>query len=188
MALSPGNGHRTSRLYYHACSLTLPAIAGPSYKMATKDFSYVPPSTIGHAAVAIRDKLYRWGGKRSGLRSDLVDVFDVSKQQWECLTTCGPPPPGIDSCAYTAIGTSLFTFGGEDGDYYRYNSLHQLDTMTLEWRELVPRSLSHIPRKKMGCGMVSLDEDKLVVFAGFTERGKRTNELHVFNTKKSECL
>ena len=154
--------------------------------MATKQSKYVPPPASRHAAVPIGDKIYRWGGKDSEQRRNLVDVFDVKKEQWEFLTTRGPPPPGIDGCAYTAIGSSLFTFGGQDG-HSRYNSLHQLDTETMEWRELVPRNPSDAPQKKTGCGMVSLDDDQLVVFAGFTEHGKRTDELHVFDTKKSEC-
>ena len=154
--------------------------------MATKQSKYVPPPTRDHAAVATGDKLYRWGGRGSGQRRNMVDVFDVSKEQWECLPTHGPPPPAIRGCAYTAIGSSLFTFGGHDGHSY-YNSLHQLDTETMEWRELVPRNPSDAPQKKSGCGMVSLDDDQLVVFAGFMEDGERTDELHVFDTKKSEC-
>ena len=154
--------------------------------MATKQSKYVPPPTRNHAAVPIGNKLYRWGGEGSEQRRNMVDVFDVSKEQWECLTTRGSPPPGIADCAYTTIGSSLFTFGGHDG-HSRYNSIHQLDTETLEWRELVPRNPSDAPQKKQSCGMVSLDDEKLVVFAGFTEHGKWTDELHVFDTKKSEC-
>ena len=154
--------------------------------MATKQSKYVPPPTAGHAAVAIGDKLYRWGGDGSGQRRNMVDVFDVSKEQWECLTTRGRTPPGIRGCAYTAIGSSLFTFGG-CGDRSHHNTIHQLDTETMEWRKLVPRNPSDAPQKKLGCGMVSLNDDKLVVFAGHTECGKRTDELHVFDTKESEC-
>ena len=153
--------------------------------MATKQSKYVPPPAVGHVAVPIGNKIYRWGGKSSGQRRNVVDVFDVSKEQWECLTTCGPPPLGIENCAYTAIGSSLFTFGGYDGCSY-YNSIHQLDTETMEWRELVPRNPSDAPQQKSICGMVSLDDDQLVVFAGYTEHGQ-TDELHVFDTKKSEC-
>ena len=114
-----------------------------------------------------------------------MDIFDTLTEQWECRATRGPPPPGIEYCAYTAIGSSLFTFGGDDS-HSRYNSLHQLDTETMEWRELVPQNPSDAPQKKSGCGMVSLDEDKLVVFAGQTEH-KWTDELHIIDTKKSEC-
>ena len=154
--------------------------------MATKQSKYVPPPTEGHAAVPIGDKIYRWGGKKSEERRNVVDVFDVKKEQWECLPTRGPPPPGIDGCTYTAIGSFLFTFGGY-GDHSFHNSIHQLDTKTMEWRGLVPRNPSDAPQKKSKCEMVSLDDDKLVVFAGYTERGQ-TDELHVFDTKKSECV
>ena len=152
--------------------------------MATK---YVPPSASGHVAVPIGDKLYRWGGHGSEKRRNMVDVFDVSKEQWECLTTHGTPPPGIQYCAYTVIGSTLFTFGGFDDGHYCHNSLHQLDTKTMEWRELVARNPSDAPQKKSGCKMVSFTEDKLVIFAGLTEHGERTGELHVFDTKESEC-
>ena len=154
--------------------------------MATKQSKYVPPPTLGHAAVPIGNKMYQWGGEGSKQRRNAVDVFDVSKEQWECLTTCGPPPPGIEGFAYTAIGSSLFTFGGTDG-HSHHNSIRQLNTETMEWRELVPRNPSDAPQKKSGCEMVSLDDDQLVVFECFMEYGKRTDELHVFDTKKSEC-
>ena len=116
-----------------------------------------------------------------------MDVFDVKKEQWECLPTRGSPPPGIVDCAYTALGSSLFTFGGDDGRSL-HNSIHQLDTKTMEWRELVPRNPSAAPKKKRGCGMVSFNEDKLVVFAGLAEDRKSTDEFHVFDTKDSECV
>ena len=154
--------------------------------MATKQSKYVPPPTEGHAAVPIGDKIYRWGGEGSEQKRNMVDVFDVSKEQWECRITRGPPSPGIAGCAYTAIGSSLFTFGGY-GDRSHHNSIHQLDTKTMEWRELVPRNPSDAPQKKNGCRMVSLDNDKLVVFAGYTGHDKWTDELHVFDTKESEC-
>ena len=155
--------------------------------MATKQSKYVPLPTLGHAAVPIGDKLYRWGGKGSELWRNMVDVFDVNKEQWECLTTRGRPPPGIVGCAYTAIESSLFKFGGGDSHSLR-NSVHQLDTETMEWRELVPRNPSDAPQKKHHCGVVSFNEDKLVVFAGYVDHWKQTDELHVFDTKKSECV
>ena len=113
-----------------------------------------------------------------------MDILDVSTEQWECLPTRGPPPPGKVVYAYTTMGSSLFTFG--DGCYH-HNSIHQLDTKNMEWRELVPRNPSDAPQKKHVCGMVSLKDDKLVVFAGLTAYANWTDELHVFDTKEREC-
>ena len=75
------------------------------------------------------------------------------------------PPPGLYSGACTSLLDSLYWFGGNDGTSF-YNSLHRLDTTTLEWRELQPLNQVDEPMRKIGCGMVSF-RDQLVVFGGY---------------------
>ena len=167
--------------------------------MGTRQSKFEPPPTARHTAVAIGDHLYRWGGEDPEQKTTSVDVFDVRREQWECLSSSGVSPPGLWDYAYTALGNSLFTFGGMGDIKGLYLSeedpvpspetsvIHQLDTKTMEWKEVVPRNPSKAPRRR-GCGMVSLDDDKLVVFAGHTEYGTSTNELNVFDLKESECV
>ena len=49
----------------------------------------------------------------------------------------------------------------------------------------MPRNLSAAPERKSGCGMVSFQDNKLVVITGWTGE-KRTDELHVFNLEEGE--
>ena len=90
-------------------------------------------------------------------------------------------------------------YGGDDESRY-LNSFHQLDTQSWTWNELTKSS----PMWKNGCRMVAFDR-KLLLFGGygyssgptqpgaeFIESSKSTNgmgwtnELHLFDLKKSE--
>ena len=84
-----------------------------------------------------------------------------------------------------------------------YNTLHQLDTTTMMWQELVPNNPSDTPMKMSGCGMVAYGDHKLVLFGGYgvppekalpgsvfyqrntgSEEKGWTNELKVFNIEE----
>ena len=145
---------------------------------------YEPPPRYFHAAVSIGNKLHLWGGYAGSIEgtkelADVVELFDILTEIWEKKTSIGIPPPGLRLAAHTVIGTSLYNFGGWHGTS-RYNSLHQLNTVSWEWKELVARNPSSAPMKKSGSGMVALDEKRLLVFAGHTG-SDWTNELHIYN-------
>lgn len=99
-------------------------------------------------------------------------------------------------------GHYLYTYGGWDGQV-AYNTLHQLDTTTMTWGELVPNNPSDAPMKMSGCGMVAYGDHKLVLFGGYgvppekalpgsvffqnstgSEEKGWTNELKVFNIEE----
>ena len=88
------------------------------------------------------------------------------------------------------------------GDCY-HNSLHELNTISLEWTVLAPSEAEGAPMKKYGCGIVVYSrcgEEQLCVFGGYgllnsashptaryedeDDDDKRgyTNELHVFTS------
>lgn len=96
----------------------------------------------------------------------------------------------------------LYVYGGWDGQV-ACNTLHQLDTTTMTWKEMVPNNPSEAPMKMSGCGMVSFGDHKLVLFGGYgvpSENAKPgsvfyqrnmggeekgwTNELRVFNIEE----
>ena len=163
---------------------------------------YEPSPRLGHGTAAVGGKCYLWGGyvqdfSESGRRklASTVDIFDPYLETWEEHPTTGVPPPGL----YLGACTSLYWFGGHDGSS-RCNSLHRLDTTTLEWSELQPLNQTDGPMRKNGCGMVSFLQDKLAVFGGYgiptgptqpgamftkdthsTDGSGWSNELHVFN-------
>jgi len=100
----------------------------------------------------------------------------------------------------------LYIYGGWDGQV-ACNTLHQLDTTTMTWKEMVPNNPSEAPMKMSGCGMVSFGDHKLVLFGGYgvpSENAKPgsvfyqrnmggeekgwTNELRVFNIEEGICI
>ena len=130
-----------------------------------------------------------WGGSTPevyfGSRQKIasfVEMFDTECELWKQVATKGSPPRGLIGCAYASIGSKFYTFGGFDGQTLS-NCVHQLDSASLEWRQLEVED-SNTPLKKSFCGMVPLDEDKLVVFGGGLGSSKFTNELHILNLKE----
>ena len=168
---------------------------------------YEPAPRFSHGAASIGRRCYLWGGciqafSEGGRRklASTVEIFDPYLETWEKHHTMGVPPSGLYHGACTSLLDSLYWFGGWDGNFY-YNSLHRLDTTTLEWRELQPLYQADWPMRKSGCAMVSFLQDKLAVFGGYgipkhpTQPGAMftkdtyycdgsgwSNELHVFNT------
>ena len=131
-----------------------------------------------------------------------IEIFDPYLETWQKHPTTGDPPPGLYDAACTSLLNSLYWFGGWDGWSF-YNSLHRLDTTTLEWSEIQPLNQADGPMKKDGCRMVSFLQDKLAVFGGYgiptgpTQPGAKftkntnltdgsgwSNELHVFTITK----
>ena len=121
---------------------------------------------------------------------------------WQQKHTTGSPPHGIFNCAFAVVGRRVVVYGGYCGhDTCYHNSLHELNTITLEWTVLAPSEATGAPMKKDGCGIVVYSrsgEEQLCVFGGYgllnsashpTARYKDdyygrgyTNELHIFTS------
>ena len=162
-----------------------------------------------HCAAQVGENCYLWGGHFSekGLKGPALSlqIFHSINETWEAKTTTGNPPSGLLEGACTTASKSLYHFGGNDGNQF-YNSLHCLQSDTLQWREL--RAAANRPMPKSGCGIVTYREEalsaaSLIVFAGYgkpvspTSPGARfvpddrffgwrgwTNEMHLFNLTK----
>ena len=65
-----------------------------------------------------------------------VEVFNVNTGCWEQRTTRGTPPQGARGYSCVAVRNDLYYFGGECGDSGHQNSVHTLNTSTLQWRML----------------------------------------------------
>ena len=172
-------------------------------------FLYQPSPRFGHCAAQIGEKAYLWGGRtqnfstsgRKTLQSE-IEIFSVFHETWSKKNVSGAAPPGLIEGACTVVSETLYHFGGYDGHSW-YNTLHSLDTVTLDWRALHGHTQNPAdqPMPKGGCGLVTYtDAASLVLFAGYgipnnaTQPGSRfiestnfsdgsgwTNELHLFN-------
>ena len=140
-----------------------------------------------------------------------IETFDTFSEKWTKKTVAGTPPPGLCSGGFAVAAETLYHFGG-NARYSPYSSLHSLNTVTLEWRELQSKNPADQPMPKSGHGMVTYHEEtvgvtSLAVLAGyakpttlatqpgstFIQNTKRTsgrgwtNELHLFNLTNGMC-
>ncbi|XP_019852176.1 PREDICTED: uncharacterized protein LOC105312801 isoform X2 [Amphimedon queenslandica] len=124
-----------------------------------------------HCTVSVGDSLYVWGGAQDGLPGvhDSVEKrritsnirhFTPSTGQWITRGTTGTPPLGVRAYCCTAINDQLYYFGGYcgHGDCY-HNSITQLDTVSLQWRELEPTDATRRVMRRGGGGMISFEHD-----------------------------
>ena len=137
----------------------------------------------------------------------VVEVFDPQTLLWERKHTTGNPPLGVYWNAYSTQEKHMHTFGGYCGHGKCYhNSVHQLDVIAMQWREMMPSNPGDSPMKKWQCGMVSFslgEENYLCMFGGWgvlspnhknmehefvADRANLgcvwSNELHFFNLTK----
>ena len=134
-----------------------------------------------------------------------VETFNADTTKWTQMPTTGPNPPGLWNSACTSIGSKLFSYGGWTGESYT-DTLHELDTTTMQRRQLQPLNPSEGPMKKHSAGMIALSSNLLCVIGGYgipsgtihpasqfiknsrhSDGSGWTNEVHVYNTETSMC-
>ena len=163
---------------------------------------YEPSPRLHHSSVQVEDNAYLWGGlTQDSSRSEVINIFDCYSESWKERSTKGIPPPGLRIGGLTLLCDDLYYFGGYDGKR-SHNSLHRLQTRTLEWQCMKQANPAGGPLPKWGCGMVAYQQ-QLAVIGGFcsaptgplqsgaefikhpnvTEYGW-TSELHLFSTKE----
>ena len=132
----------------------------------------IGPSARGlHHTVSVGDSLYVWAGFQAGLPSvhdseekrkltSNIQHFTPSTGQWVSRATTGTPPLGVCNYSCTAIDDQLYYFGGSCGhDDCYHNSITQLDTVSLQWKELEPTDATRpVMMRGMG-GMISFEHD-----------------------------
>ncbi len=141
----------------------------------TRPSSYQPAPRFGHYTVSIAGKVYVWSGcgAEGVKRQSVVEVIDGIVEEWQQKTTTGVPPPPMYRGACAAVGTSMYVTCGYDGASW-YSSLHSLDSVSYVWNGVQPTNPGDGPMEKFGCGMISIDDDKLALIGGY---GKPTHPL-----------
>ena len=89
-----------------------------------------------------------------------IQHFTPSTGQWVSRATTGTPPLGVSAYSCTAIDDQLYYFGGwcHHGDCF-HNSITQLDTVSLQWRELEPTDAARPVMMRAASGMISLEHN-----------------------------
>ena len=163
----------------------------------TAFFDSEPSPRWGHCSAVVDGELYIYGGVTEEVyRKEEIHVFNQHRETWQTRTATGESPLGLIYSACASLGRYIYHYGGFD-EFGYLNTLHQLDTDSLQWSQL-PSG----PRKKDGRSMISY-QDKLVLFGGYGSPtpssqlgdefieddgfdGGWTNELHLFNTQECE--
>lgn len=151
-----------------------------------------PQPRDGHAAFCIGKKQFVWGGdvdyKSTKVQASCIETFDISsaKIKWEKEQQHlqGSLPDSLWGMAVTTDDENAYSFGGSTGGSL-VNTIYVLNPSTLQCSKLLPESPKHMPKGRTGSRVLHFDE-KLVVHGGDTGQG-RTDDVHVFDLKKSEC-
>jgi len=163
---------------------------------------YEPSPRFNHSSVQVEDNAYLWGGvTQDSSRSQVINVFDYNTERWKERSTTGIPPPGLQDGGFTLLCDDLYYFGGFDGKRF-HNSLHKLQTRTLEWQDIKQANPAGGPLPKGGSGMVAYQQ-KLALIGGLCSastgplqagaeffKSSRfsgygwTNEFHLFSIKE----
>ena len=172
-----------------------------------------------HRTISVGDSLYVWAGNQDGLPrvhdseekrriTSNIQHFTPSTGQWITRGTTGTPPLGVRTYCCTAINDQLYYFGGYCGhDNCHHNSITQLDTVSLQWRELEPTDPTRPVMRRCGGGMISFEHDgvhHLLMIGGVGSKpavqlphykyielpsGRwRTNEHSMYNLSSSKIL
>ncbi|XP_019854364.1 PREDICTED: uncharacterized protein LOC109583442 isoform X2 [Amphimedon queenslandica] len=165
-----------------------------------------------HHTVSVNNSMYVWAGNQGRLPevhdgeekrwfTSNVQQFTPSTGQWLTRSTTGTPPLGVCGYCCTAINDVLYYFGGYCGhDFCYHNSITQLDTISLQWRELESTDATRSVMRRAFGGMLSFDQDGvhyLLIIGGkgskpavqlqynkyieFTDGRWRTNEQSIYN-------
>ncbi|XP_019852406.1 PREDICTED: uncharacterized protein LOC109582195 [Amphimedon queenslandica] len=98
--------------------------------------------------------------REGSLLTSILQLFTPSTGQWITRGTTGTPPLGVMQYSCTAINDQLYYFGGwcGHGDCL-HNSITQLDTISLQWRELEPTDATRPVMMRGYGGMISIEHD-----------------------------
>ena len=179
---------------------------------STRSVFTEPEPRRGGCGTAIHNRFFIYRGFQQSFRGlstfprkSHVETFNSNTTKWTQESTTGPNPPGLMYSACTSIGSKLFSYGGWTGRSYT-DALCELDTTTMQWRQLQPLNPSEGPMKKRNAGMIALSSNMLCVIGGwgipsgtihplskFTKDSRYsdgrgwTNEVHVYNTETRMC-
>lgn len=148
-----------------------------------------PAPRGGHTATLVGSDIFIFGGANSEETFGDVYRFDLVKRRWTRFETPIRSPTRRTSHA-AAVDTNgrIYTFGGYDADGNYLNDLWLLkakpttsneeEVPTASWSRLVPSG--NVPLAREGHSLTLVDK-KLVLFGGYTSKGKAMNDVHAYD-------
>ena len=168
---------------------------------------YEPASRFLHcqASSSVEGRVYVQGGRTLEYESKSedsriklarrIEQFDPYLEIWSQLNTRGTPHPGLVGAACTSFGDHMYMYGGYSSKGLD-GALSYLNVKTLTWSLLCPETGGG-PMRKVGCGIVHFNHNKLAVIGGYgyptgptqpgsafirkTDGSGMSNEFHVFD-------
>ena len=160
--------------------------------------------------------MYVWGGDELGRPrvhssnekqtfTSKIKIFHLPSGQWNVKATSGNPPLGVIGYSCTAVGEKIYYFGGWCGhDLCYHNSLNELDTVNLTWKQLQPTDNHIFVMKRCNGGMITVEDDEtyLLMIGGIglptvklqqaqyiylLDGRAHTNECNMYNILTGKC-
>ncbi|BBN13141.1 hypothetical protein MPTK1_6g01150 [Marchantia polymorpha subsp. ruderalis] len=122
-----------------------------------------PSPRAFHVCVAIDCHLFIFGGRCGRKRLGDFWMLDTDTWQWAELSGYGELPPPREFAAGASVGNGkIVIYGGWDGTKW-LSDVYVLDTISLQWRELVFQGPVPPPR----CGhTATMVEKRMLIFGG----------------------
>ncbi|XP_057756898.1 nitrile-specifier protein 5 [Arachis stenosperma] len=138
-----------------------------------------PGARSSHAVAIVGQKLYAFGGEfapRVPVDNN-VHVFDLKTLTWSVADASGDTPPPRVGVTMTAIGDTIYVFGGRDAEHNELNELYSFDTKINNWA-LISRGDHGPPHRSYHS--ITADDRNVYIFGGCGVSG-RLNDLWAFD-------
>ena len=167
-----------------------------------------PAARFYHASCSIERGVFLRGGRTRGLESGLqkakitlinvIELFDPFREVWRQLITTGTHHPGLVGAACASVADDVYMYGGGNSRERYEGVLSYFNMKKLTWSQLCPEATAGAPMKKLGCGLIIVHKN-IIVIGGYgyptgpTQLGGNfiknnfgdgsgwTNEVHSFN-------
>ena len=123
-----------------------------------------------HESTVAGSSMWVWGGRdHSGhfFQRSAVSVYDPVVNLWRKqearASAAATIPPSSAGSRCTAVGTTIYSYGGQGKDGGCLDEVYALDTNTVTWRKVNVRDKKPAPRAS--CGLCST-EGRLLMFGG----------------------
>ncbi|KAJ4964475.1 hypothetical protein NE237_024414 [Protea cynaroides] len=145
-----------------------------------------PGERSSHAIAVVGQKAYVFGGEHTPRVpvDNKVHVFDLQNLTWSVVDATGDIPPPRVGVTMSAVGNTIYVFGGRDVDHQELNEFYSFDTCTNEWTLISSGDMGPIHRSYHS--MIA-DDSHVYAFGGCGVAG-RLNDLSAFDVREHRWI